>query len=165
MQVSSSSITYCYQWCSCLYLWLLFWENTFDQAISEENMGGFHWSIGSNHDLSICGEQANSSCINWWAFFLSCWGHLTLHLVRELLAAYIAGTSFERCNFLLFVVCVLCTKTKFLRFYQCVMALSLYLAKRDFDCVSLMTLPPSCMQLANILGRFQWLTCPRKVSF
>lgn len=28
-----------------------------------------------------------------------------------------------------------------------------------------MMLPPSCMQLANILGRFQWLTCPRKVSF
>lgn len=97
--------------------------------------------------------------------FLSCWGHLTLHLVVELLAGYIAGTSFERCNFLLFVVCVLCTKTKFLRFYQYVMALSLYLGKRVFDWVSLMMLPPSCMQLANILGRFQWLTCPRKVSF
>lgn len=54
--------------------------------------------------------------LTYGPFFLSCWGHLTLHLVGELLAAYIAGTSFEGCNFLLFVVCVLCTKTKFLRF-------------------------------------------------
>ena len=55
-QVPTSSITYCYQWYCCLFLWVLFRKNSFDQVISEENLGGFHWSVCYNYYLGICGE-------------------------------------------------------------------------------------------------------------
>ena len=41
MQVSSPCITYCYQWCCCMRLRFLFWENTPNQTAFRENMGGF----------------------------------------------------------------------------------------------------------------------------
>lgn len=59
LQVSSSSITYCNQWYCCLCFWILLWQNPFDQIISKEDMGRFHWSISYNNNFCICGELVN----------------------------------------------------------------------------------------------------------
>ena len=57
-QVPSSSITYCHQWHCCLYFWILLRENSFDQALTKENMGRLYWSVFCYYDLCLCGELA-----------------------------------------------------------------------------------------------------------
>lgn len=58
MQVSSASSSYCYEWCSGLFLRFLFRENSAHQVVSKENMGRFHWSIRGNHNLCVfCNEH------------------------------------------------------------------------------------------------------------
>lgn len=96
MKVSLPWITYFRQRCCCIFLWFLFWENTSNQVISKENVGGFHRSIHCHHDCFIYSKP----CLliiqeNWWIMSLNT---------------------------------------------------SLFL------------------QFAGILGNFEWLTCPRKVT-
>lgn len=57
VQVPSSSITYHRQWHCCLYFWVFLWENSFNQAITKENMGGLHWSIFCYHHLGLFCEH------------------------------------------------------------------------------------------------------------
>ena len=35
-----------YQWCNGIYVWILFWQNTFNSIKSQKNLGGIHWWWG-----------------------------------------------------------------------------------------------------------------------
>lgn len=137
MKVSFPCIPYCYEWCCCIFLRFLLWENTSYQAISKENMGRFYWSIWCHYGCCIYGTY-----------------QLVTHDALE-------------CKLFRF-------KTDFilLLFYLLELALIDHLCGSDnlFPIVDLMMffcfimISPLFVQFAKILGRSQWLICPRKVQ-
>lgn len=56
LQVPSSCITYRDEWCISLFLRFFLWEDTFDQAVSEKDMGRLHWRICCHHDNCFLGQ-------------------------------------------------------------------------------------------------------------
>lgn len=57
MQVSFTSFFDCNKWCGCIFLWVLFWENSSDKTLSKEDLGGFYWRISYYHNLCLSGEN------------------------------------------------------------------------------------------------------------
>jgi hypothetical protein len=55
-QVSLACFTDCDKWYRCLFIWLLSWENTFNQVIPKKDLGRFYWCISDNYHLCFPGE-------------------------------------------------------------------------------------------------------------